>query len=1001
MKDDKIYKDELSELIHSAGLKKSESDYHGLEFTDLMKRRVETILMVSSLYDYYTIVEDGQLQEAIFNEYIELNLFHAPRITRVYTAESAFDILENHQFDLIITTIRVGELDIGRFCNAIKEKYPETPLIMLASQSRELQLLLNNHKLTALDKLFIWNGDRKIFLAIIKVIEDMWNAPEDCIVSGVTSILLIEDSPAYFSSYLPLIYTEVMQQTQSLISEGMNSADKMLRQRARPRILHAENYEQAIEYFKKYQDTLLGVITDLTFTCNGVIDEEAGLQLIKEIKKLSRSIPILLQTSQTGYKEKAEELEISFIDKNSRTLLKELSYFMKYYLGFGDFVFRLPNGEEVARAKTLRQFKNRIKYIPDDSLLYHSKHNHFSLWLTVRTEFELARKIKPVGISAFDGPDSLRSYLVEEIDKQIKNNRRGVISVYSRELSYDEDTLFRMIGEGSLGGKARGLAFIDKILKNYIDSGYFPDVQISIPKTIVLGTDIFTRFMEKNNLYDIVLKDVPDSQILRHFLKADLPATVLGDIASLLDRINFPIAVRSSSLLEDAMYQPFAGIYATVMIPNSATNKQIRFQNLVQAIKFVFASTFSKNAKNYIEATGNRIEEEKMGVILQEIVGAKFGNQYYPHFSGVARSFNYYPMGKIKPKDGVINLALGLGKTIVDGSKCLQYSPAYPKVYPQFGTSRDYFSKSQVKFWSLDLSSDIIKKIPNEDQHLIRKDIQDAENDDTIRYLASTYSPENDYLYEGISRIGPRVLNFGPILNSNIIPLNDIVKLLLNMCEVALNSPVEIEFAVQLGKDGPLPAKFGFLQVRPMVKPEGNIEIKLNGEDDKNALFKSEMALGNGIYNLKNIIYVKPETFDASKTKLIAEEINKANRILVDRNESYILIGPGRWGSSDPWLGIPVDFSNIAGASVIVETQVPTMTVDPSQGSHFFQNMTSFKIAYFTIKNYGENYGIDWEWMDAKECEYETEYIRIIRSTKDIVVKVDGQSGKGIALKGD
>lgn len=989
--------DELTELVTAFGQGGKVTPHYNVEFKDLMRFRIKKILMVCSLYDFYTIVEDGHLQEAIFNEYLELNLHYAPAITRTWTAEHALGLLEEEEFDLIIATLRLGDMELEDFCVSVKSKYPNIPLVLLASQSRELNMLLRRGSLDALDKLFIWSGDRRIFLAMVKLFEDKYNAPVDCHEYGVTSIILVEDSPVYYSAYLPIIYTEVMKQSQQLISKRMNSADKMLRQRARPKILHTETYEQAMEYFKEYKGSLLGIITDMKFDCKGEKNPNAGLRLIEEVRQKSPDLPVLLQSSQAVKKQIADEKDIAFIDKNSRTLLMELRDFMKDNFGFGDFNFRMPDGTNAGRAGNIREMRNMLRYIPIESLLYHSRKNHFSHWFIARTEFELANRVRPVHLNQFKNSEELRHHLVRIINEHLQHEKHGKISVYSR--GDDEGSMFQIIGEGSLGGKARGLAFIDRILKNYLLDDYFPGVEITIPKTMVLGTDVFAQFMELNDLYSVALRNVSDEHIIREFLKADLPPTVLGDIGDILNKVKYPIAVRSSSLLEDAMYQPFAGIYATVMIPNSSPKKEVRFLNLAQAIKFVYASTFFRSAKNYLEATGNRIEEEKMGVILQEMIGEEFDDYFFPNFSGVARSFNYYPFGRAKPKDGIVSLAMGLGKTIVDGDVCIQYSPSYPKVLPQFGTSKDLFKKSQLKYWALDLSSDVVRKKPSEDMHLAKLAVADSIDDNAIRFIASTFDAPNDRFYEGIARKGPRVIDFAPILKSNVFPLNDIVKLMLKMAEVAMNAPVEIEFAVKLGKREPVPAKFGFLQVRPMVKVEGNVQIDFDAIPEENIMLRTNKALGNGKYQISDVLYVRPDNFNAAKTRQIGEEINKVNKKLLGEKRYYLLIGPGRWGSSDPWLGIPVDFSYIAGAQVIVETQLPNMVVDPSQGSHFFQNMTSFKIAYLTVKQNDARSHIDWEWLDAQQHEEETKFIRHIALENPLEVQVDGQSGKAVVLK--
>ncbi len=871
-------------------------------------------------------------------------------------------------------------------------------MILLSSQSRELQFLIDNGDMSDVDKLFIWSGDRKVFLAMIKLFEDKKNATVDCKQHGITTIVLIEDSPSFYSSYLPLIYAEVMEQTQKLILDGKNSAQKLLRQRARPKILHAETFEEAMACVNEYKDSLLGIITDLKFEYKGKIDPNAGIKFIKRIKRKLPGVPILLQTSQTEKKKLAEENEVAFLDKNSRTLLKGLRKFMKENFGFGDFVFRMPDGSIVDSARNMNEFRQKMMEIPDESLIYHSANNHFSYWLKARTEFEMAYKFIPVHWTQFDNPLGLRNKLVSIITHQLREDSRGSVTVFDGE-DYDEDSRFQIIGEGSLGGKARGLAFLDQVMKNYLPSNHFDGVDISIPKSIILGTDVFTEFIEQNNLFPTAIENVSDEKILKLFLEANFNGNIINDLSDLLDRVRYPLAVRSSSLLEDAIYQPFAGIYSTVMIPNSSPEKAMRLQNLIQVIKFVYASTFSRRAKSYLEATGNRLEEEKMAIILQELVGRRYGGYFYPNFSGVARSFNFYPFGNAKPEDGIVNLALGLGKTVVDGGKSLQYSPKYPDVYPQFATTKDYFNKSQLEYWVLDTKPGWFRKNPCEEYFMKKLTLEDAEKHGTIRYLASTYSPENDMLYEGISRDGARILNFAPILKSEVMPLNEILKVVLRIAEVAMNSPVEIEFAVSLGDDAPEPALFSILQVRPMVKNEVSLRVNLKNIKKEKVLLETDMALGNGIYELDTIVFVKPDSFDASATLAIAGHINEMNQKLVAEGKQYLLFGPGRWGSSDSWLGIPVDFSNITGARAIIETQLPKMIAEPSQGSHFFQNLTSFKIAYLTIKEYSSGSSVNWDWFNNAEAADETEYLKLIRLKQPLEILIDGQTGKGLILE--
>lgn len=990
--------DEVWETISRSGFENIEGEAVTLDFKNLMHFRINKILLVSSLYDYYTMVEDGQLTEAIFNEFSELNVHYATHIHRVNSGETALRTLREQQFDLVITMQRLEDMDLRTFCVSVKEEHPEIPVVLLANQSRELEMLQGENHLDIFDRIFIWHGDTRLFLAIIKLFEDLRNAPHDCLQLGVRTIILVEDSPAFYSSYLPLIYTELIQQVQDLIKEGKNFADKLLRQRARPKIFLASSYEAAMEYYRVYKDTLLGIITDMTYPKDGIDTSDAGIQLINEVRRHDPELPILLQTA-TGVPEPAFDTNIGYAHKRSRTLFQELREFIKSKFGFGEFVFCLPDGTEVARAENLHEMRDKLKGVPEESLHYHASRNHFSNWLMARTRFALATKIKPVKISEFKTIEELREYLIREFTIVLAREKHGIIADFSRE-AYDAGIGFLKIDGGSLGGKARGLAFVDHLLKRYVQPELFPNVKISIPQTIVLGTDVFSQFMEMNDLLPYAIQNVPDESIVRAFVHADFPATVLGDLRDILDRARYPLAVRSSSLLEDALYQPFAGIYATVMIPNSNHNMDIRFQTLMQAIKFVYASTYFKGAKNYIEATGHRIEEEQMGVIIQEMVGTKYDRYFYPHISGVVRSYNYYPFGKATPKDGVANVALGLGKTIVDGGLSLQFSPSYPKVLPQFGTRRDYFANSQVQFYAVDLMTDILRKYPHEDQHLVQLGISDAEKHGTLKWLASTYVNESDMFIEGVMRQGPRILNFSPILKTEVVPLAKVLRLITGVCETALNCPVEIEFGVKLN-DGrtAVPAEFSVLQVRPMVKQEVTRHVEFGTHSREDLLIQSDKTLGNGSCEVLDIIFVKPEAFDAMKTRVIAEHLGMINSELLKARIPYLLIGPGRWGSSDPSLGIPVKFPNISAARAIVETSLPNMVTDPSQGSHFFQNLTSFRISYFTLRHYDSSHFIDYRWLEEQPVVVESTFIRHVRLNAPVQIIVDGTTGKGIILK--
>ena len=998
MKRKRIKRDELRDLIIDFGFSTRDVNPHDLDFKDLMRFRVNNIMLVSSRYDFYTLVDDGQLTEAIFSEYLELNLHYAPSITRVYSGEAALAAMEEGRFDLVITMMRLGDMRLQDFCMAIKENYPDVPVALLGYQSRELQVLMNQGALDGFDRVFIWSGDRRLFLAIIKLLEDMVNARVDCKDFGVRAIILVEDSPQFYSSYLPLIYTELIKQGQMLIEEGRNFAEKLLRQRARPKILHATDFEQAWRYYHKYRGELLGIITDLKFPINGVEDEHAGLKYIRRVREHSPELPVLVQSSREDLRDEVAALDAAFSNKSSRTLLQEVREFMLTNFGFGEFIFRLPDGSEVDRARTVRQLRQRLHTIPDDSLLYHASHDHFSNWLLARTRFRLAEELKPVKITEFKTTESLRRYIIRKIDELVIYDERGMIADFSHE-DFDSKATFLRIGRGSLGGKARGLAFIDNILKNYLHATFFPNVRIKIPRSIILCTEVFAQFMESNGLLPRVIENIADEEIVALFMNARFPQSVEEELRAIVLRNQHPLAIRSSSLLEDTLYQPFAGIYATVMIPNSNPDPYLRYAELEQAIKYVYASTYLRGAKNYIEATGHRVEEEQMAVIIQEIAGKRFKHHYYPHYSGVARSFNYYPFGDAKQADGIVNLAVGLGKTIVDGGVSAQFCPRFPTIMPQFASRKDYFANSQKSFYALNLEAHPLEEKPSEEENLDLLDVKVAEEHGTIEYMASTFCSEDDSLYEGTFRKGVRVLNFAPILHSEYIPLAKVLRLLMTLCETAMNCPVEIEFAGVLGKNFDDVSEFDFLQVRPMVKEEGTVEIDFANLALEEVLLKSERVLGNGVYHLEDIVYVLPDKFTNTKTREMAIEIAEFNRRLVSEHRPYLLIGPGRWGSADPWLGIPVRFPGISGAHAIVETSLPNMLPDPSQGSHFFQNLTSFHIAYFTTRHYRAEDRVDWAWLDTLEVVNETEWIRHVRAPRPLEILVDGQSGSGVVFK--
>ncbi len=991
-------RDELRDVLIEHGIPVDDLMPHDLDFKELMRVRVSNILLVSSRYDFYTLVDDGQLSEAIFSEYQDLNLHYAPSITRVHSGEAALEELREGNFDLVITMMRLGDMKLDSFCNTVKKRYPNITVTLLANQGRALETLYNEGNIRAFDQVFTWSGDRRIFLALIKLLEDWMNAPVDCLEWGVRAIILVEDSPQFYSAFLPMIYTELIKQSQMLIEEGKNFGDKLLRQRARPKILHARNYEEAWRYYRKYRKVLLGIITDLKFPIGGVVDERAGLTYIRKVREMDPELPILAQSSKEEFRKLVTAQNVAFANKNSRTLLQELRQFMMENFGFGDFIFRLPNGQEIARARNLDEFREQLALVPDKCLVYHASRHHFSNWLMARTKFRLAAEFKPIKVSDFGSVEDLREYTLERLSELASSDERGLIADFSRD-DYKAHATFLRVGGGSLGGKARGLAFFDTILKNYIKPSYFPRMSIAIPRSIILCTDVFAEFMAINQLFPVVVENLSDEELLQRFLDARFPVSVEEDLRTIVVRNPVPLAIRSSSLLEDTLYQPFAGIYATIMVPNSNPDPEVRFRELKHAIKYVYASTYMRGARNYIEATGHRLEEEQMAVVIQHVAGRVHGRYYYPDYSGVARSFNYYPFGDAKQSDGIVNLALGLGKTIVDGGVCAQFCPAFPSVMPQFMSRKDYYANSQRRFYALDLESDFLSQQASEEVNLAHLDIKEADRHGTLNQVASTYSTEDDALYEGTFRDGLRVVNFAPILQSELVPLAKVLKLLMQLCKTAMNCDVEIEFAGTLGSGPADEAGFHFLQVRPMVKEEGTVDLHLDRLSRDDFLLRSTQVLGNGVYHVEDVVYVKSETFDGSRTREMARDVAVANARLREEQRPYLLIGPGRWGSADPFLGIPVRFTAISGACAVVETSLPSMLPDPSQGSHFFQNLTSFQIAYFTARHYREDERIDWDWLDAQPVVWETAFVRHVRGPEPLEIRVDGQTGAGVVLK--
>jgi len=971
-------------------------------FQKLMHFKIREILLVSSIYDNYLFEEDGRLYELIREEYQNLNLSQAPEITHVTTGTEALEKLsDEHSFDLIITTLHIEDMHVVKFAQMVKQSGINLPIVLLAYDNRERKDLTTNYDTTIFERIFIWNGDYHLLIGIIKNIEDKMNVEQDTKNAGVHSIILVEDNVKFYSSYLPLIYTEIFNQSQRLLKEGISLTHKFLRMRARPKILLSTNYEDAWENFEKYKDHVLGIILDINFKLNGVKDPEAGIKFAMQVRSQIDDIPILLQSTDEKFKEKAYTIGAAFIHKRSPRLLHELREFMLNNFGFGDFVFQTKDGKEVGRASNLKELEIELRRIPDESLLYHSERNHFSKWLKARTEFWLAHQLRPHKVSDFDSAEGLRQKLYTSLIEYKQYRQRGVITDFNKD-SFDPKNSFARIGSGSLGGKARGLGFINQLIINYNISGMFEGVEISVPSAVVIGTEAFERFIKENHFENFAYQDFDDIETTKRFVAATkFPEDIKQRLREFLEITTCPLAVRSSSLLEDSQFQPFAGVYETYMIPNSNPDIEKRLDELLQSIKSVYSSTFHRKAKDYMKATDYRLEEEKMAVIVQRLVGASHNGKFYPNFAGVAKSYNFYPVPPQKSTDGIALIALGLGKTVVEGGNTVRFCPKYPKHLMQFFSTKETLRNAQQDFYALDLNAELDNVITTiEDMCLNKYDLTDSEKDNTLHYVGSTYSPENESVYDGISRDGVRVVTFAPILKHKIFPLPEILDLLLEMGAWGMGTPVEIEFAVNMNVPASSPKEFAMLQMRPMVLSREVEELAIGEINQSDLLCKSSQVLGNGaLNNIYDVVVVDIDSFDRGKSKEVAYEVGKMNAKLLNEKKPYVLFGVGRWGSLDSWLGIPVTWDQISGAAVIVESGFKDFSVTPSQGSHFFQNLTSFRVGYFTVNSHDENDIIDWDWLKNQTAQEELKYTKHLRFDKSISVRINGHHNKGVILK--
>ena len=980
-----------------------------VSFVNLMTRRIFNILIVANPYDAFMLEDDGRIDEKLFDEYMELGLRYPPTFTQVSTTGEAEEVLKTTDIDLVICMPGNADNDAFAVARDVKQLAPHIPCVVLTPFSHGITKRIEHEDMSIFDYVFCWLGNTNLILSIIKLIEDRMNIEHDIKEAGVQMIMLVEDNIRFYSSVLPNLYNYILAQSKNFSTEALNPHAAAQRKRGRPKVVLATNYEEAMAWYEKYHDNVLGVISDTRFPMKTVPgrlshveegDAEAGLKLLREIRKRDEYVPLILQSSEIVNKEKAEAEGFDFVDKNSKKMNVDLRHIIEEHMGFGDFIFRDPvTREEIMRVSSLKELQDNIFKIPNDSMLYHISRNHMSRWLCARAIFPVSAFLKTVTWHKLQDVDAHRQIIFDAIVQYRRMKNIGVVAVFDR-LKFDRYAHFARIGEGSLGGKGRGLAFLDNIIKRHPELNQFEKAAVSIPKTVVLCTDFFDEFMDKNNLWTIALSDASDEEILQHFLRAQLPDTLIADFFTFFDAVKSPIAVRSSSLLEDSHYQPFAGIYSTYMIPY-LDDKYEMLRMLACAIKGVYASVYYKDSKAYMTATSNVIDQEKMAVILQEVVGHQYGDHYYPTFSGVLRSLNYYPIGDETAEEGIASLALGLGKYIVDGGQTLRVSPYHPHQVLQTSEMETALKETQTRFYALDMShvGDDFKVDDGFNIKSLR--VKEADKDGSLNGIASTYDPSDQIIRDGIYEGGRKVISFCGVLQQGIFPLPEILQMAQRYGSEEMRRPVEIEFACNLNSTPQgTTGDFYLLQIRPIVDSKQVLDEDLAVIPDEQCLLRSQNSLGHGISeDVVDVVYVKTDDdFTAANNLCIADEIEKINRKFLDTDKNYILIGPGRWGSSDYWLGIPVKWPHISAARVIVETGLKNYHVDPSQGTHFFQNLTSFGVGYFTINTYTGDGVFQKEILDAMPAIEETEYVRHVRFEHPVRIMMDGKKQHGVVL---
>ncbi len=968
-----------------------------VSFKNLMTHRIFNVLIIANPYDAFMLEDDGRVDEKIFNEYTELGLRYPPTFTQVSTMVEASEVLSTTSIDLVICMPGNADNDAFTVARAVKREFPDIPCVVLTPFSHGITQRIMNEDLSIFEYVFCWLGNTNLILSIIKLIEDKMNLEHDIDEAGVQMILLVEDSIRFYSSILPNLYSYILTQSQSFATEALNSHTATLRMRGRPKVVLARTYEEAMDYFVRFPENILGVISDCRFPKGGVKDSEAGLKLLSEFHRRAPFLPLIMESSETENAEKAEKLGFRFIDKNSKKMNIDLRNIMAEHMGFGDFIFRDPKThEEIRRIRNLKELQDNIFSIPNDSMLYHLSRNHVSRWLCARAIFPVSEFLKTVTLEKLRDVDLHRQIIFDAIVQYRHMKNVGTVAVFKRD-RFDAYSHFARIGDGSLGGKGRGLAFLDNIIKTHPEFNEFEGVKVSIPKTVVLCTDVFDQFMDNNNLYQLALSDAPDEEILQAFIKAQLPDQFIDDFKTFFEAIRHPIAIRSSSLLEDSHYQPFAGIYSTYMIPY-LEDKDEMLRMLAAAIKSVYASVYFKDSKAYMTATRNVIDQEKMAVILQEVVGKQYGDHFYPNFSGVLRSINYYPLGYEKSEEGIASLALGLGKYIVDGGQTLRVSPYHPAQVLQTSDMEIALRQTQTQFYALDMKRVGVDFKVDDGFNILKLKVKDAENDGALNFIASTYDANDRVIRDGLYDDGRKIVSFNGVLRHGVFPLPELLKLSMHHGADSMRRPVEIEFACTLNDDRT--GEFYLLQIRPIVDSKQVLDQDIMAIPDDKCLLRSHNSLGHGVSDdIVDVVYVKTdENFTASDNPVVAMEVERINKKFLADGKNYVLVGPGRWGSSDSWLGVPVKWPHISAAKLIVETTLKNYSVDPSQGTHFFQNLTSFGVGYFTID---ENKGMGFfrkEILDAMPAVEETPHVRHVRFSKPLHIMMDGMKQEGLVI---